>query len=148
MKALTLTQPWATLVAIGEKKWETRSWPTRYRGPIAIHAAKGFPADAQAVCFGEYFYETLTQAQCLTPNDRNLEGLPRGFVIATVDLVDCQSTDAMDYWEIGPKELAFGDYRANRFAWKLQNVKPLPEPIPARGALSLWEWTPPAGMAV
>jgi activating signal cointegrator 1 len=43
MKAITLTQPWATLVAIGAKRIETRSWPTNYRGPLAIHAAKGFP---------------------------------------------------------------------------------------------------------
>jgi hypothetical protein len=41
MKAITLTQPWATLVAIGAKKIETRSWATAYRGPLAIHAAKG-----------------------------------------------------------------------------------------------------------
>lgn len=41
MKAITLTQPWATLVAIGAKRIETRSWATRYRGPLAIHAAKG-----------------------------------------------------------------------------------------------------------
>lgn len=42
MKALTLTQPYATLVAIGEKRLETRSWRTSYRGPLAIHAAKGW----------------------------------------------------------------------------------------------------------
>lgn len=41
MKAVTLTQPWATLVAIGAKQIETRSWPTNYRGPLAIHAGKG-----------------------------------------------------------------------------------------------------------
>jgi hypothetical protein len=41
MKVLSLTQPWATLAAIGAKKIETRSWSTAYRGPLAIHAAKG-----------------------------------------------------------------------------------------------------------
>jgi activating signal cointegrator 1 len=39
MKALSFTQPWATLVAIGAKKIETRSWDTRYRGPLAIHSS-------------------------------------------------------------------------------------------------------------
>lgn len=39
MKALTLWQPWATLVALGVKTIETRSWSTSYRGPLAIHAA-------------------------------------------------------------------------------------------------------------
>ena len=41
MKVLTLTQPWATLVAIGAKRIETRSWATKYRGPLLIHAAAG-----------------------------------------------------------------------------------------------------------
>lgn len=39
MKALTLWQPWASLLACGAKKYETRGWETKYRGPIAIHAA-------------------------------------------------------------------------------------------------------------
>lgn len=40
MKAITIKQPWATLIALGEKRFETRSWQTKYRGPIAIHAGK------------------------------------------------------------------------------------------------------------
>ena len=46
MKAITLWQPWASLIACGAKKYETRSWATRYRGPIAIHAAKKYPANS------------------------------------------------------------------------------------------------------
>jgi len=45
MKALTLTQPWATLVILGVKRIETRGWATPYRGRIAIHAAKGWHRD-------------------------------------------------------------------------------------------------------
>jgi hypothetical protein len=44
MKALTLWQPWASLIALGAKTIETRSWSTKYRGPLAIHAAKRRPA--------------------------------------------------------------------------------------------------------
>jgi activating signal cointegrator 1 len=40
MKAITIIQPWATLIALGEKKFETRSWATKHRGPLAIHAGK------------------------------------------------------------------------------------------------------------
>ena len=47
MKALSLTQPWASLVVIGAKCYETRSWATNYRGPLAIHASKGFPVWAK-----------------------------------------------------------------------------------------------------
>ena len=43
MKAITIWQPWASLIACGAKKYETRSWPTKYRGPIAIHAAAKDP---------------------------------------------------------------------------------------------------------
>jgi hypothetical protein len=40
MKVISIIQPWATLIAIGEKKFETRSWSTKYRGELAIHASK------------------------------------------------------------------------------------------------------------
>lgn len=62
MKGLTLTQPWATLVAIGAKRVETRSWSTNYRGPIAIHAAKGFPPEARALCDEEPFRSCLVRS--------------------------------------------------------------------------------------
>ena len=38
------------------------------------------------------------------------------------------------------QELAFGNYTPGRYAWILEGVKPLADPIPAKGALSLWEW--------
>ena len=43
IKFITLTQPWATLVALGVKRIETRSWRTPYRGLLGIHAAKSYP---------------------------------------------------------------------------------------------------------
>jgi hypothetical protein len=144
MKALTLTQPWATLVAIGAKRIETRSWSTRYRGPLAIHAAKGLPRDCYELCFDEPYYRTLMLAlrQNLAGHrDDDLvlrEGLPRGFVLATCELVDCfRITDAN---APGEPERSFGAYSPGRFAWKLAEIRMLPVPIPAKGALSLWEW--------
>lgn len=44
MRALTIRQPWATLIATGAKTIETRSWSTKYRGPLAIHAGAHRPA--------------------------------------------------------------------------------------------------------
>ncbi|MFL5577327.1 MAG: ASCH domain-containing protein [Gemmatimonadaceae bacterium] len=67
MKALTLTQPWATLVAIGAKTIETRSWPTHYRGEVAIHAAKGFPDWARQIVDGEP--ESLMVSYTERPSD-------------------------------------------------------------------------------
>jgi hypothetical protein len=50
MRGLTLTRPWATLIAIGENSIETRSWGTLYRGELVIHSAKGIPRDARESC--------------------------------------------------------------------------------------------------
>ena len=83
MKALTLTQPWATLVAVGENSIETRSWGTRYRGPLSIHSAKGFPRDARELCRTSPYREALRShgyADALS--------LPLGAVIAVAELVD------------------------------------------------------------
>lgn len=155
MKAITLTQPWATLVAIGAKRVETRTWSTRYRGPLAIHAAKGLgqPAmDFVRMCRTEPFKAALG-----TEGDL----LARGMVVATAALVAVIWTEHVevivtddrgaDYDRdgpylrdgvllIGPREAAFGDYSRGRYAWLLEDVRPLPEPVPARGALGLWEW--------
>jgi activating signal cointegrator 1 len=149
MKALTLTQPWATLVAIGAKKIETRSWRTDYRGPLAIHAAKGFPEDAQALCFLEPFATILRNAKVLQfprPGKYNRFWkekivVPRGCVIATCQLVRIDGPlgkDADIYFT--RNERAFGDLSEGRYAWFLADIKPLPQPVPARGFQGLWDW--------
>ncbi len=50
MKRLSLIQPWATLILSGAKRFETRSWRTPYRGPLAIHAGGRFPSLAKSLC--------------------------------------------------------------------------------------------------
>jgi hypothetical protein len=152
IRALTLTQPWATLVAIGAKQVETRSWGTDYRGPLAIHAAKRFPTAARALCvsgpwFGRSkFSEVLRAARIRGPveDERRYStgALPLGKVLAIVELVDVRpitSPDAFGH-PLGDNEVAFGDWTPGRFRWVLADVRPLPEPIPARGALGLWTW--------
>lgn len=79
MKALTICQPWASLIAISAKKVETRSWHTSYRGSLAIHAAKGYPRDARD--FGTY----IRMSVLFGPHYQ----YPRGVVIATCRLADC-----------------------------------------------------------
>lgn len=134
MKALTLTQPWATLVISGAKRIETRSWPTAYRGRIAIHAAKGMPRWAREACYEIYFARAL--------DDRHWDELPRGCVIGTVDIIDCRPTESFDD-VIMPAEREMGDFAPGRFGWVLANPIPI-TPVPAGGALGLWEWEPPA----
>lgn len=156
MKALTLTQPWATLVAMGAKTVETRGWSTKYRGVIAIHAAKGFPAWAKDVAQNTRVFRDalgwpnppegtpLTQ-EWIDEIARRLRALPLGKVIATAVVIDCFSTDGK-IPPLSDRELAFGNYAPGRSGWILEDVRPLAEPIPAKGALSLWEWTVPPGV--
>jgi hypothetical protein len=145
MRALSVMQPWATLLATGQKRFETRSWTTPYRGPLAIHAAKGFPREAVDRCFGGPFLSAL-----LATGIRSTSDLPRGAVIATAELVDVgriTSPEAFAY-VLGANEIAFGDWTPGRYAWFLHNFQPLAEPIPARGALGLWQWDAPADLAL
>ena len=145
MKALTLTQPWATLVAIGEKRIETRSWRTTYRGPLAIHAAKGFPPDAREMCREEPFDEILWNARY-----RFFDDLPCGVVIATAQLIDCihlrETHDPIALAAFDAHgaryERAFGNYGIGRYMWLLTDVVRIEPPVPARGALGLWDWQP------
>ena len=128
MKALTLTQPWATLVAIGAKRYETRSWYTAYRGPLAIHASKGFPKWAQELVIEEPFYTALDGV-----------ALPTGVVLATARLFCCLPTVNL-VGKLSERERDFGDFEIGRFAWQFGDIQLLPEPVPAKGALGLWEW--------
>ena len=134
MKALTLTQPWATLVAIGAKKIETRSWNTAYRGQLAIHAAAGKYVDDYLLMKIDPFYSALRKAGI----ESRLQ-IPLGGIIATCELVHVARIYA-DTNIPGKPELMFGDYSVGRYMWFLENVVALPEPIAAKGALSLWEW--------
>lgn len=152
MRCLTLRQPWASLVAIGAKRIETRSWRTAHRGPLAIHAAKGFPQWAMDIVHdkkdGKPFRDALQAAGIVT-----LEDLPRGCVIATCRIANVvpteRITDPRCFFNAPPREIALGDYTPGRWGWILQDIEALPEPIPARGYLGLWECDDPRliGMA-
>lgn len=136
MKALTIRQPWATLIAVGAKRIETRSWATPYRGPLAIHAAKGFARDEIGLCHSQPF-STVLREHIRVPSD-----LPLGAVIATAQLVDVRQMDSPppDSPEF---EAAFGFFGPDRFGWVLADVTPLPDPVPVAGKLGLWDFDPP-----
>lgn len=157
MKALTLTQPWATLVAIGAKQVETRSFRVSYRGPIAIHAAKGYPKHAAGLYLENPFYQALHGiSACYGVSDNpSVEEIRdhlkevRGHVLATATLLDvcptvstgCLSGVFEDYPDLDTTtERDFGDYAEGRFGWVLEDVKLLKYPVQAKGSLGLWEW--------
>jgi hypothetical protein len=145
MKALSLTQPWATLVALGAKRIETRGWKTSYRGPLAIAAAKAFPVDCRDLCDEEPFRSVLRAHGF----GAGIGGdLPRGVVLCTTELIDCVPTEkireASRYYSECVHEEAFGNYDDRRYGFLFGKVThPFTPPVPARGALGLWEWESP-----
>ncbi|MCM0760681.1 ASCH domain-containing protein [Sporomusa sphaeroides DSM 2875] len=139
MKAITILQPWASLIACGAKQIETRSWATKYRGPIAIHAGAK-PFDTRTYFDRELyrFADALGQ-----PDIYGFDQLPFGAVIAIAELVDCRPTESFVFSgtlrDISENEIAFGDYTPGRYAWILANVRPI-KPVPAKGMQRFWEW--------
>lgn len=152
MKALSLMQPWATLIAIGAKRIETRSWSTNYRGPLAIHASKRFPKGARSFTTDPIVYETVRRLTAGRP--QSFPAYPLGSIVATCRLVSCKRiVEAMSPecfpgdWELRgvmvpppEPEKSFGVYFSGRYGWALEDIVALPDPIPVRGALGLWEW--------
>ena len=147
MKVISLLNPWAFLMASDAKRIETRSWSLSLRGPLAIHASKGLPRAAQDLLTREPFASVLAELGVRTRRE-----LPRGQIVAVVDVVGCIRTDCMtnntgrlvqQAWhgvEAAPHEADFGDYTAGRFAWVTRNVRRLKKPILAKGRLGLWEY--------
>lgn len=156
---LSLSPPYGTLIALLLKKIETRGWKTDYRGPLLIHqtAAPGPKGTTEAalweLCASGPFGAAL-QAHGYGSTAR----LPRGAIVAVVDLADCRSTSGRRTeqgggpkyadWvhELSDQERAFGDYTPGRWAWLLSNVRPLPTPIAARGMPGLWCWEGDIGL--
>lgn len=139
IKTISLWQPWATLIAIGAKTLETRSWATKYRGLLAIHAAKRWQAEQQDFLQRGIFQEALA------PHGYTLkESLPFGRVVAIVHLKAIYKTE--DIVERVPEwDRAFGDFRSGRYAWECAKPYELKEPIPLRGSQGLFEWEAPEG---
>jgi len=137
MKALTLTQPWATLVILGVKGWETRSWRPVGVQPgdrIAIHAAKGWTREDIDFAFELASRNILPLARHAEPDT----DLPRGAVLGTVQFTGYRPTERMD--GISAIERELGDYSPGRWAWGLVLPREFARPIPARGMLGLWDW--------
>ena len=154
MKVITIHQPWASLIAVEAKRYETRSWKTNYRGRIAIHAGKKpvFPWFQREVEKNV----RLKIIGILAPHRLGvLRALPLGKIIATADLVECweiRSRDADGVRIVNEakqiahdrddmeQEFLFGDWTPGRYAWELANVEILPEPLSCKGQQGMWNW--------
>jgi hypothetical protein len=137
IRLLSLTQPWATLVALGLKRIETRSWGTSYRGLVAIHAAKGYPASARAFANQLAVERLLPRAPARLLCTANL---PLGAILALEHLSTIYDTEQAEaIGRVDEQERRFGDYTPGRKAWLLdpERHRPLTTPFPYRGAQGL-----------
>ena len=142
MKAITVIQPWASLLASGRKRCETRSWKTNYRGEILIHAGK--------VRYN-YFCEVCGLRENVAAHfkaagigsDKDMQGLPFKAIIGKAKLVNCVRIDeqtAQLIREQHPDEYAFGNFAPGRYAWVMEDAVLFDKPIPASGKQGLWNW--------
>lgn len=144
MKAITIWQPWASLLACGAKKYETRSWATRYRGPIAIHAAakkmpgqENMPREAFDAITGalakQYgacrFDWHLGGTKVNGDGSDNGFDMPRGAVIAVGELIACHPIVSVGW--TGSRE--------SRIAWVDKHLFPH---YPTAQEMLFGNWTP------
>ncbi len=122
MKALSIRQPWATLIVTGHKKIENRTWSTNHRGLILIHASKAFDYEG---------WEWIRRNEVLniTESD-NLLSAPRGGIVGIAKLVNVLKPDK------GEPNM-FRDM--NQYSWVLEDAKPL-RFQPYKGKLGLFEY--------
>lgn len=121
MKALTVCQPYAELIARGLKPIENRTWPTDYRGPLLVHAGKS----------REWM------------DDGDLEAYPAmafGAFVAEVVLVDCVRLEQL------PVSLRHHQHANGPWCWVLAHVKRIDPPVQWRGAQGLWDVPITAGV--
>jgi hypothetical protein len=143
LKALTLWQPWASLVALGEKQIETRCWDTKYRGELAIHASANLPpAYLGRSRFAPEFTDEVADAlNCRRDSvDSAIKQLPRASVLCIVKVLGTEAITEGLRHVLCQRELIFGNYEDGRYAWFLELVEKFEEPIPAKGNRMLWNW--------
>ncbi|MDE5539958.1 MAG: ASCH domain-containing protein [Bacilli bacterium] len=129
MKVLSLTEPYATLIKEGNKKIETRSWKTSYRGKLYIHASSTkIPKE----------YRSNKELMALVDTNK----LNYGNIICSCELVDCvEMTDEfIEKIKKNKKEFVSGVYSKGRYAWILKDIEALNEPIKAKGHLGIWNF--------
>lgn len=126
MKVLTIKQPWATLIMLGLKKYEFRSWKTNYRGELLIHAGKGIDKDG------------LTRVKSYLP-----ENLPSGEIICKVKLIDCikVTPEFLEKLRTINEDIYKRSIFKEEYAWKIEVVEIFTEPIKINGKLGLWNMT-------
>lgn len=157
IKAITIHQPWATLIVAGIKQFETRGWQTNYRGKLAIHASKNTryidellntfkrvpPTDLHLLTDWERtIYESLMEpkkAAYYYIGYKNLDfWFQSGVILGEVDLTAMHAERPP---MLTKREEILGGYGLGRWAWQMDNPIMYPQFIPISGKQGLWNWT-------
>lgn len=118
MKAISVQQPFASLIVVGAKDIENRSRATNHRGRLLIHASQRIDSEAMR----NLADLVAEDGETLDPAD-----FPAGVIIGSVDLVDCVISHPSDWFD-GP------------YGYVLANAQVFPDPIPVKGKLGIWEY--------
>lgn len=129
MQVLSVMQPWATLLALGFKRLETRTWQTRHRGALAIHAARRRMTEPLPLGW---------RPKMIAAQHRlGLEGwpdlFPRGAILGVVDLLDCLRVEELPPGEPDAIERMLGDFAPGHWVWRIGAARPLTLPVLVRG---------------
>lgn len=135
VKALSLWEPWATLMALGEQTIETRQWSTRYRGPLLICGAKRFVKRELLDLLEDPDYRRALSGVW---KGRGGDGLSLGKAVALVDLYDCVATSALKRIGAVGQDRPFGNYTDGRFGWVTTGLRRL-KPFPVTGRQGLFD---------
>jgi hypothetical protein len=124
MKALSIRQPWAWLIVAGHKDIENRSWSTKFRGRVLIHAGKGM-TDAE-------FEEAAVTFAMICPPDRfqlaEMAKAPRGGIVGVATISDC----------IPASRRASPWHAEGAFGFQITDARPLPF-VPCKGMLGFFD---------
>ena len=129
LKAISLRQPWASLIPLGLKHYETRSWKTNYRGKLLICSTLNNPKH-----YREYL-KIKDELQLPTWDETNF---PHGQAHALCELVDCIEMTPEFIAQQSQTEILCGDWQVGRYAWKLENIQPITEPFAVKGKQGLF----------
>lgn len=138
IKVLSIKEPHASLLLTPYKDIETRSWATSYRGEIYLHASKSMPSYAKEKAMWDRvlnLYNTYERVYGESIRLRN------GLIYAKAELVGCLKMTTENIAMLPQMEIDAGYYEPGRYMWVLRNITPLPEPIPAKGHLGIWNTT-------
>ncbi len=149
IRALTVRQPWAHMITYCGKSIENRSWPTRYRGMLAVHAGarSGWDSDGQdsplvQQAWSAWANSAPALADGTIPLSRNTTSVTFSAVIAVARITGCHRAIGAAACSCSPWS------QADQWHWELSNVRALDSPVPCRGSLGLWRLPEDAQTAV